>query len=100
MWIKLKLFSECYEPVYAVCVSPAPVRVRVSVPSVDERVFERSADVVGRQTGDRRHHVTRKLPDPQRAPVLTSPPVVLCPENTHRENNSETTFYSHDLLTA
>ncbi len=69
-------------------MSPAPVRVRVSVSSVDEGVFERSADVVGGQAGDRRHHVTRKLADTQRPPVLTSPPVVLGPENTHEHGQT------------
>lgn len=37
-------------PVDAVCVSPAAVRVRVPVASVDEGVFEWSADVLCRQT--------------------------------------------------
>lgn len=68
-------------------MSPAPVRVRVSVSRVDERVFERPADVVGGQAGHGRHHVARKLTDTQRPPVLTSPPVVLCPENTHIDRN-------------
>ncbi|TNN45033.1 hypothetical protein EYF80_044780 [Liparis tanakae] len=61
-------------PVDAVRVAPAAVGVRVSVPGVDEGVFERSADVVGGQAGHRRHHVARKLPDAQRAAVLPSPP--------------------------
>ncbi len=74
-----------HEPVYTVRMSPAPVRVRVSMSSVDERVFERAAYVLGGQTGDRRHHVTRKLTDTQRLPVLTTPPIMLCPENTHIE---------------
>lgn len=70
------------EPVDVICVSPAPVRVCVSVSSVDEGVFERSADVLRRQTGHRRHHVTGKLADAQGASVLTAPPVMLGPERT------------------
>lgn len=51
--------------------------------SVDEGVFERSADVLRRQAGHGRHHVTGKLPDAQRPSVLTPPPVMLRPERTH-----------------
>lgn len=40
-----------YEPpVDAVCMSPAAVRVRVPMARVDEGVFERSADVLSRQS--------------------------------------------------
>lgn len=69
------------------------MRVRVSVSSVDEGVFERAADVLGGQTGHRRHHVTRKLADTQRPPVLTSPPVVLRPEDTQNQGICVHIFY-------
>lgn len=69
-----------HSPVDVICVSPAPVRVRVPVSSVDEGVFERAADVLRGQTGHRRHHVARELADPQRPSVLASPPVMFCPE--------------------
>lgn len=51
--------------------------------SVDEGVFERSADVLRRQTGYGRHHMTGKLAHAQRASVLTPPPVMFRPERTH-----------------
>lgn len=70
-------------PVDVICVSPAAVRVCVSVSSVDEGVFERPADVLRRQTGHGGHHVTGKLSDAQRPSVLTPPPVMLRPERTH-----------------
>ena len=79
------LTTVCYQPVYAVCVSPAPVGVCVPVSSVNERVLERPADVVGGQTSDRRHHVTRELSDTQRSSVLTPPPVMLRSENTRED---------------
>lgn len=62
--------------------APAAVGVGVSVSRVDEAVLERPADVVSRQTGDRRHHVSGELSQLQRALVLTSPPVVLGPKDT------------------
>lgn len=65
-------------------MAPAAVRVRVPVARVDERVLERSADVLGRQTGHRRHHVSRELAHAQRAPVLASPPVVLRPDEQNQ----------------
>lgn len=62
--------------------APAVVGVGVSVSCVDEAVLERSADVVSRQTRDRRHHVSGELSHLQCALVLTSPPVVLGPNET------------------
>ena len=92
------LITVHYEPVYAVCVSPAPVGVRVPVPRVDEGVFERSADVVGRQPGDRRHHVARELTETQRPPILTSPPVMLRPEITHTHTETHKKQFNIFLL--
>lgn len=54
--------------------------VAVSMSCVDEAVLEWTADVVCRQPGYRRHHVPGELPDLQGALILTSPPVILCPE--------------------
>lgn len=59
--------------------APAAPRVAVSVARVDEAVLEGSADIVGGQTRDRGHHVSRELADLEGPFVLTSPPVVLRP---------------------
>lgn len=53
------------------------MRVGVSVARVDEAVFKRPADVMGRKASYRRHHVPGKLTHLQSLSVLTSPPVVL-----------------------
>lgn len=82
--------AEVYQPVDVIRVSPAAVRVRVPVSSVDEGVFERSADVLRGQSGHGRHHVTRKLPDAQRPLVLTSPPVMFRPERTRSVHMNNT----------
>lgn len=81
----LETSHHCSSLVDPVREAPAAVRVSVSVSRVDEAVLERPADVVSRQTGDRRHHVPGELSNLQRALVLTPPPVVLCPKERERQ---------------
>lgn len=84
-WIQQVLFNTTKNKkqpslVNSVGEAPAAPGVAVSVPRVDEAVLEWSADIVSRQTCDRRHHVSGELADLESAFVLTSPPVVLRPD--------------------
>lgn len=69
------------------------------MPRVDEAVLERSADIVSRQTCDRRHHVSGELADLESPFVLTSPPVVLRPdgENLSMKQDRKKTLTPEDV---
>lgn len=60
--------------------APAAMGVAVSMSCVDEAVLEWTTDVVCRQPCYRSHHIPGELPDLKGALILTSPPIILCPE--------------------